>query len=123
MDTFRVVVAGSRNIQNRTLIFTKLDKILGQKIQTHKVKIISGCAVGPDTLGAKWAFEHGQAVEKMPAEWGKFGKKAGMIRNRAMLESADAVICFHDGKSAGTKQMIEITKQSGKPIRIVEVKQ
>jgi hypothetical protein len=122
MDTFRVVVAGSRSIRDRNLIFSKLDKILSTKILTHKVKIVSGCAVGPDTLGADWAFEHGQAVEKMPADWRKFGKKAGMLRNRAMLESADAVVCFHDGKSVGTKQMIEITRASGKPLRIVEVK-
>ena len=60
------------------MIYAKLDTILGNKIKTHDIRIISGCAAGPDTIGARWAYERGLPVDKVPADWEKFGKSAGM---------------------------------------------
>ena len=120
---FRVVVAGSRSIRDEALIYTKLDTILGNKIKTHDIRIISGCAAGPDTIGARWAYERCLRVDKVPADWDKFGRSAGMIRNKIMLEVADAVIAFHDGASPGTANMIDITRAAKKPLRIVVVAQ
>lgn len=116
---FRVVIAGSRTILDRLMVCNHLDKILGAKIQTHAVTIISGCAKGPDTIGAEWAIVKELPVEYVRANWEKFGKQAGMLRNQIMNNGCDAVIAFHDGKSSGTANMIQIAKQSKRMIRII----
>ena len=80
--------------------------------------IISGCASGADTLGERYAVENGFKIEKYPADWQKYGKSAGPRRNLQMAEACDFVICFWDGKSRGTRSMIEYAKQCGKPVKI-----
>lgn len=57
-------------------------------------------------------------IETYPANWKSFGKKAGPIRNKHMADIGDFFICFWDGHSPGTRSMIELIKQTGKPIRI-----
>lgn len=118
---FKVVIAGSRTILDRPMIYRRLDKILGAKIQTHNVTVISGCAKGPDTLGAEWAIEKGLKVEYKPADWSKFGREAGMLRNQIMCNGCDAVIAFHDKKSSGTANMIHIAKEAKRMLRVIEV--
>ena len=70
--------------------------------------IVSGGADGADSLGEKYADENQILLEKYPAEWKKFGKSAGYIRNLTMAEVGDALIAFWDGQSKGTKHMINI---------------
>ena len=57
--------------------------------------------------------EKGYQIKRFPADWGKYGKKAGIIRNRAMAEYADALLAYWDGKSSGTRNMIEIARELG----------
>ncbi|MBR6510506.1 MAG: hypothetical protein IKT38_07870, partial [Clostridia bacterium] len=57
-------------------------------------------------------------VEKYLADWEKYGKSAGPIRNKQMAEVSDYVICFWDEKSKGTKSMIDYAKKLNKPIKI-----
>lgn len=116
---FRVVVAGSRTIIDRPTIHRHLETILCQKMKTHAVTIISGCAKGPDTIGAEWALAKNLPVEYVRANWEKFGKQAGMLRNQIMNNGCDAVIAFHDGKSSGTANMIQIAQQSKRMIRVI----
>lgn len=116
---FRVVVAGSRSISDTTMIFAKLDSIMRNKLQTHEVTIISGCAKGPDTIGEEWARKSHLKVDLIPADWDRDGRSAGMIRNKIMCDTADAVIAFHDGKSSGTKNMIDIATRAKKMVRVV----
>jgi len=56
---------------------------------------------------------------KFPAEWNKFGKAAGPKRNKEMAIAADALIAFWDGKSRGTKNMIELAKQKGLKVKVI----
>lgn len=62
---------------------------------------------GADLLGKKWAILNGVPIKNFPADWDKYGKAAGPIRNAQMAEYADYLIAFWDGKSRGTKNMIE----------------
>ncbi len=73
-------------------------------------------------LGEKYAAENGFKIERYPAEWDKYGKMAGPIRNEKMAKSADYVICFWDGQSKGTKSMIEYARECGKPFKIKRIK-
>ena len=70
--------------------------------------IISGGARGADTLGEYWATQHGVPIERFPADWEKHGKSAGFIRNREMAHHAEALIALWDGRSRGTRNMIDV---------------
>ncbi len=77
-----------------------------------------GEAKGADLLGRRYGENVGYVVESFPAEWDKYGKRAGYIRNKAMADVADAVVAFWDGASEGTKHMIDIATEMNLPIRI-----
>ena len=64
-----------------------------------------------DTLGKRYAEEHDIPVMSFPADWNKYKKAAGYIRNQEMAQHADALVAFWDGQSRGTKNMIEIAEK------------
>jgi hypothetical protein len=84
-----------------------------------EIVIISGAARGADRLGEKYAKERGYKVIRVPADWNRYGKSAGYIRNKEMAESSDALVAFWDGKSKGTKNMIDLAKEYGLKVRVI----
>ena len=72
-------------------------------------------------IGEKYAAENGFCVERYPADWSKYGKSAGIKRNRQMAEAGDYIICFWDGKSHGTYWMISFARNLNKKIRIKKI--
>lgn len=115
---FRLVVAGSRDFDDYALLSAELDKLLAGKTN---ITIVSGTARGADRLGERYAAEHNLRIERFPAEWEKYHKGAGPIRNAKMVQSADAVIVFWDNESSGTKNIIECARKEDIPYRIVRV--
>ena len=111
----KIVVAGSRNYNNYEEAKIFISKCL--KEQSDKdIVFISGNCRGTDMLGKRFAEEFGYNVEVYPAEWSKYGKAAGPLRNKKMSEVCDFVICFWDGKSKGSATMIEFAKKLNKPV-------
>ncbi len=111
----RVIIAGSRS-------YPAFDYINGGADGVHRAvvasgleiaTVISGVARGADTAAILWAEGRGIPVERYPADWEKYGKKAGPIRNQQMADVADALIALWDGKSRGTRDMIE--RMANKP--------
>lgn len=84
------------------------------------IRIITGMAIGVDTAALRFAEFHEYEIIKMPANWDKYGKKAGILRNQEMVEIADAALCFWDGKSLGTKDMIKRVLKKGIPFIMVK---
>lgn len=82
--------------------------------------IIHGCANGADSFAGVFAAIRGLDVEEYPAQWNAYGKAAGSIRNRQMLEQGkpDLVVWFHNNitHSKGTKHMITIAQEVGIPV-------
>ncbi len=115
---YRLVVAGSRDFDDYALLSAELDKLLSGKTN---ITIVSGTARGADRLGERYAAEHNLRIERFPAEWEKYHKGAGPIRNMKMVQSADAVIVFWDNESSGTKNIIECARKQDIPYRIVRV--
>ena len=104
----RTKLAGSRSILN----YRPIDRILndiGYQITT----VISGTSIGVDRIGERWAEMNGIPVERYPADWEKYGRSAGHIRNDLMASRADMLIAFWDGRSKGTKSMIDIAMKRG----------
>lgn len=90
-----------------------------QDEKKEDVVIISGHASGADALGERYAQERGFLLETYPADWKVLGKADGPIRNAKMAEVADALIAFWDGKSRGTKNMIDTATKRGLKVAVV----
>ena len=80
-----------------------------------RIKIISGMAKGADSLAIRYADEHKLTKILFPANWKAYPRIAGFLRNNDMLSIATHLIAFWDGKSSGTKHMIDITQEKGIP--------
>lgn len=115
---FQVIIAGSRDFQDYELLRERCDHLLSGKTD---VVVISGCARGADSLGERFALARGHGLLRMPANWNAHGKRAGYVRNNAMLERADALIAFWDGKSRGTEHMIRIARGKHIAVRVVRI--
>lgn len=123
---YKVIVAGSRTATGAyiySLLERKLDSILKHKAVTHDIVIVSGTARGADLLGEQYAQSRSFQVERYPAEWDQYGKRAGYIRNEQMAQNADALVALWDGESRGTKHMIDIAGQHFLPTRIISLNQ
>ena len=119
-SNFKVIVAGSRGFNDYRILKENCNNFLREKKKTDNVIIVSGHARGADLLGEKYANDENLDLEVYPANWKKFGTSAGFRRNEQMAEVADALIAFWDGKSHGTKHMIEIAKNKGLNVKVVE---
>jgi len=119
MENFKVIIAGSRGFSNYKLLREKCNQYLREKRKDYNIIIISGGARGADFYGEKYAQDEGFPLEIYPANWNKFGKSAGFRRNEQMAEVADALIAFWDGKSHGTKHMIEIMENKKLLVKVV----
>lgn len=115
----KIIIAGSRNI----IDYDKIKKIIDSIVEKNNIQItevISGCALGIDTIAINWAWNKNISVKKFPADWNKYGKKAGYLRNEEMSKYADGLIAIWDGSSKGTEHMIKIMKKLNKLV-IVEL--
>ena len=107
----KYIIAGGRDFNNHAIMFP----ILSKHITNIEDIVISGDARGADSLGVEWATHFQIPIKHFPAQWDKYGKSAGFIRNAEMGEEADALIAFWDGKSKGTAHMIKTMKRNNKP--------
>lgn len=89
-----------------------------QNQQPEDIVVISGHASGADALGERYAQKRGLQLETFPAYWKVLGKAAGPIRNAKLAEVADALIAFWDGKSRGTKNMIDTATKRGLKVAV-----
>ena len=114
----RIIVAGCRTYTNYIEAKKYIDFCIDTIKNDYELIFVSGKRRGADELGERHAKENGYNIEYYPAEWYKYGKSAGPLRNKKMADISDYSICFWDGKSKGTKSMIEYAEQLNKPIRI-----
>ena len=119
--SFKVIVAGGRDFNDYNLMREKLDRLLSKRIETEKVIIVSGCAKGADSLGERYAEERNLHVIRKPANWDKFGKSAGYIRNAEMADISDGLIAFWNGNKehSGTYHMVSLAKEHDLILRVI----
>lgn len=106
----KVIIAGSRNVNDYSLVVQAV-----QRSGFTITEVVSGCATGIDRMGEQWAIANNIPIKEMPADWNRHGNSAGPQRNRAMAEYADAAIVVWDGKSRGSRNMIENMIRRKKP--------
>ena len=83
-------------------------------------EVVCGMAKGADTAGKEWAEFYDIRVRLFPAYW-RAGKAAGFRRNNMIASYADALLAIWDGKSGGTRHMINRMRQLGKITHIYEI--
>lgn len=108
----KVAVIGSRSFKD----YTEVQRVLSGLTITE---IISGGAVGADTLGEKYAKDNGIPTKIFLPDWKKYPKTAGFIRNTDIVENADIVVAFWDNESKGTLDSIKKAEKLGKKVLIV----
>lgn len=118
MNTFRVIIAGTRTFSNYPLLADYADKKLSVVCKQNYIEVVSGGASGADALGEMYAKERGYSIKRFDADWYKYGRSAGPRRNKQMAEYADALLAYWDGKSRGTKNMIDLAKANGLKIGV-----
>lgn len=122
-ERVRVLVCGSRTFASQDAVTIVLDGISRQ--YGGNITIIHGAARGADTLADKWAQANGVPVMAFAAQWTKYGKRAGFLRNTQMLEEGKPHIvwAFVDKPledSRGTKMMVDIARKAGVHCEVVE---
>ena len=112
----KVVICGSRSIEDYNLVAEHI-----KKSRFDISAVISGTATGVDKLGEKYAEEHDLCLVRMPANWKKYGRQAGPLRNIDMAKICDAAIIIWDGHSKGTYHMYMEMRKVCKPYYFVNL--
>lgn len=119
----KIIVAGSRAISNYDLVSETIKRFLQDHgLTVSDIEIVSGGANGVDRLAERWAIENSAKLSVFKAEWDRFGKSAGMIRNKKMREYANGLIAIWDGYSKGTKNMIMEARSHGLTVLVKNLK-
>lgn len=105
----KVAVIGSRG-----LYVNDLEKYLPE----GTTEIVSGGAKGVDTSAKEYALSHGIKLTEFLPEYDKYGRGAPLKRNITIIEHADMVLAFWDGRSRGTKYVIDNCKKRNITVRI-----
>ena len=120
-EVYRVIIAGSSGFDDYTKFENKCNHFLAERIKTHNVIILSGTSYRISSIINKYSYKHNLITIPFVAEWGKYGKNAGNISNEKMINCADALIAFWDGKSTFTANLIDMAKAKGLPTAVVKI--
>lgn len=112
----RILVCGGRDFTDTKYAYKVLDQLYDQFLFDV---VVEGDAQGADRIAGFWARKHKIDNLKFPADWKKYGKAAGPIRNQQMLDEGkpDLVIAFPGG--GGTADMIERAEKAGVEVILV----
>lgn len=110
-----IIVAGNRNYLNQGHVYS----VLSTEVKYDDV-IISGGARGVDRIAINYAVTNSIDCKIMNANWDRYGKSAGFIRNTEMAKIGDRLIAFYNG-SSGTRHMINAMKAVNKPVLVVPI--
>lgn len=121
LNSCKILVCGGRNFNNKDFIFNSLDRLFSDTLLT----VVHGGATGVDSIANEWATQRNHNIKAYPIhqeEWNTYGKKAGYLRNKKMLDlnpDINLVIAFDGG--SGTKMMITLASQRNiKVVRLSE---
>ncbi|MGN1111705.1 MAG: SLOG family protein [Acutalibacteraceae bacterium] len=106
----KVAVIGSRNLTVNNL---------GDYLPRDTTEIVSGGASGVDSCAGQYAKAHNIPLTEFLPDYRKYGKAAPLKRNIQIIEYADCVLAFWDGRSHGTRFVIDKCRRMGVPVRVL----
>ena len=115
----RVLICGGRNYKDleggALQVCEALATVPLNPPEKSDVVFISGCARGADQIPISMVEDDKDwgGIELFPADWNKYGKSAGYVRNSQMLKEGkpDLVIAFEGGR--GTDMMVNLARKAG----------
>lgn len=131
MINYRIIIAGGRDFNDTYLFEKSVNQCISQIFKANHeesnknftIEIVSGGAKGADSMGEKYAGFLGYPVKRFLPNWEAEGRSAGPERNKRMAiyaseEGNGILIAFWDGKSRGTKSMIDFAKRYGLDVHV-----
>ena len=110
----KLAVTGSRVFATSNIsmiVWETLDKLHA----THSITLlISGHAVGVDQIAESWAVSRSIPISTYMPDWKRYGRGAGLVRNKNMVDDADQVAAFWNGTSNGTRHAIHAADRKNK---------
>ena len=119
MIRIRLAIVGSRSFSDSGKardVIRKLYDIRGISASA----VVSGGAVGADALAEEYAASEGIPLIIHRADWNRYGRMAGHMRNSLIIRDAEAVLAFWDMKSPGTRDDVEKASAIRMPIFIYD---
>jgi hypothetical protein len=115
----RVLVTGSRTWSDGALITRVIDDI---RYEIGMFVLVHGAATGVDTIASRWQTAWGRPSEAHPADWDRYGKRAGYVRNAEMVDAgADLCLAFIHNRSRGATMCADLAEKAGIPVRRYEI--
>ncbi len=111
----KIAIVGSRGLD-----CSLLPELL-RALPPQVTEIVSGGAVGVDHLARTLACQIGIPLREFLPDYETYGKRAPLLRNRQIIDYADEVLAFWDGRSRGTGHVIAECIRCGKPVRVFPV--
>ena len=124
-ELLHILICGGRHFDNYKLLESiVINYLIQHEIKDKNIEIISGHCPGADLLGEKYSKEHNTALKIFPAQWKRYGKAAGPLRNKEMIEYLSSfdnklVIAFIGPNSKGTRNTIALARKL--KIDVIEV--
>ena len=109
-----LAIVGGRDFNDSALFAESVAPFM-DKITT----VVSGGASGADTMAKSFANDNLIPYVVFLPDWTKYGRAAGPMRNRQIVDASDALLAFWDGVSKGTKSSINYAKKRGIPVTII----
>jgi hypothetical protein len=106
----KIAIIGSRKVKN-----VDIQRYLPKGCE----EIISGGACGVDACAQEYAQTVGLPLRVFYPQYERYGRGAPIVRNREIVEYADEVLAFWDGRSAGTRWVIRYCEKVGKACRVI----
>lgn len=114
-EAMKLAIVGSRKFSD----YAWMEQCLLRRFSVEDIEaVISGGARGTDSLAARFAGEHHLPLVVVPADWKRYGRKAGPLRNAEIVSRADTVAAFWDGLSRGTRDAIARARLAGKRVEV-----
>ena len=110
----KIAIVGGRTFDMKEYMHGVLIHLIATGAIENNLTLVCGEAKGADSVGRVLFEEVTLPIESYPADWDKYGKSAGYIRNAEMAEMCDVAVAFWDGESRGTKHMIDAVRKLGK---------
>lgn len=114
----RILITGSRDWDDRDLIRDRLMNEAGDAMSGDFTLVSGACPTGADAMCETVAEALGWNVERHPADWDKYGKRAGFIRNDQMVQlGADVCLAFIKNESKGASMTARLAEAAGIPTK------
>lgn len=116
----KIAVIGSRGFSDFNFFREKLELIIS-KLEGEIEFISGGCKSGGDILISQYCKENNLKLTEHLPDWNGLGKKAGIIRNKLIVDDCTHLLAFWNETSKGTKSSIDMARKQNKPIRIIQI--